>query len=102
VYRKDGTVYGKSIKTGLIVTTGAPVKVVQQEHVAHISQITRLVGFVFGSSEWIGAHDTQQVEDYSKYDIRVCVPAEKIRHRKEQFPRDLQAAFELGKRIASK
>jgi multimeric flavodoxin WrbA len=102
VYRKERTVYGKSIKTGLIVTTGAPAQMVQQAYTPLLSQLTGLVGGVFGSSEWVGSHDTLQVDDYSKYDIQICIPEEKIKHRKEQFPRDLQAAFELGKRLASK
>jgi multimeric flavodoxin WrbA len=102
VYRQERTVYGKSIKTGLIVTSGAPEQVVKQAYAPLLNQVTGIVGGVFGKSEWIGSHDTVQVDDYSKYDIRIHVPEEKIRHRNEQFPKDLEAAYDLGKRIASK
>jgi hypothetical protein len=65
-------------------------------------QITGLLTLAFGSCELVGAYDTQQVDDYANYDIQICVPAEKYKRRKEQFPLDLQEAFELGKRIATK
>jgi multimeric flavodoxin WrbA len=102
VYRKEVTVFGRRIRTGLVVATGAPEAVVRPDYGAMLAHLTGLLGGVFGSCEWIGHHDAQQVEDYGQYDIQVCVPAEKIRHRKEQFPVDLQKAFELGKRVASK
>jgi multimeric flavodoxin WrbA len=102
VYRNDRTVYGKKIKTGVIVTTGAPAQAVQQMYIPTIKQITGQIGGIFGSCEWIGSYDTVQVDDYSQYDIQFSVPADKIKHRKEQFPIDLQAAYDLGKRLASK
>jgi hypothetical protein len=37
--------------------------------------VTGQVGGIFGSCEWIGAHDPVQVDDYSKSDIQICVPA---------------------------
>jgi multimeric flavodoxin WrbA len=102
VYRSDRTVFGKKIKTGLIVTTGAPPQAVETMYTPLLKTITDFVSGVFGSCERIGSYDTLQVEDYSKYDIQICVPAEKHKLRKEQFPKDLLEAYELGKRLASK
>jgi multimeric flavodoxin WrbA len=102
VYRKDRTVYGKKIKTGIVVAAGAPAQMVEQMYTPLLTHLTEVLGSVFGSCERVGHYDAQQVTDYSEYDIQVCVPAEKYRHRKEQFPIDLAAAYELGKRLATK
>jgi multimeric flavodoxin WrbA len=102
VYRAERTAFGRRIRTGLLVATGMPEDGARASYAAMLAHLTGLVGAVFGSCEWIGHHDAQQVEDYAQYDIQVCVPAEKMRHRRERFPVDLQRAFELGKRLASK
>jgi multimeric flavodoxin WrbA len=102
VYRPERTVFPKPIKTGLIVTSGAPAQMVQQMYTPVLNLVVGQVGGIFGSCEWIGAHDTVQVDDYSKYDIQICVPEEKRKHREKQFPLDLAAAFDLGKRLTTK
>jgi multimeric flavodoxin WrbA len=101
-YRDGVTVFGRKIRTGLLISTGAPEATIKEHCAAMLAQLTWFMGTVFGSCEWTGHHDAQQVADYGQYDIQMCVPAEKYRHRKEQLPIDLQKAFELGKRIAGK
>jgi multimeric flavodoxin WrbA len=102
VYRTDRTVYGKKIKTGLVVTGGAAPQVVESMWNPLLTHLTDLVGSIFGSCERLGSYDTVQVDDYSKYDIQIGVPGDKHKRRKEQFPQDLLAAYELGKRLTSK
>jgi multimeric flavodoxin WrbA len=102
VYRKELTAYGKKIKTGIVVAAGAPGQIVEQMYTPVLTLFTDFMTQIFGSCERVGHYDAQQVTDYSEYDIKVCIPAEKYQHQKEQFPIDLAAAFELGKRLATK
>jgi putative NADPH-quinone reductase len=101
-YRKDGAVFGKKIKTALIVAAGAPQAHVEQLYQPLLKQLTGGMTALYGSCELLGSYDTLQVNDYSKYDIQICDPADKHRRRKEQFPIDLDPAYELGKRLATK
>jgi multimeric flavodoxin WrbA len=101
-YRKDSSVFGRKIKTGLVVTTGAPETMVNQMYQPLLKQLTGLFTGIYGSCEFVGSYDTLQVSDYSKYDIQICDPKEKHRLRKERFPVDLKNAYELGRKVATK
>lgn len=46
--------------------------------------------------------DTLQFDDYSKYRAAKFSEQAKRAHRAEQFPRDLEAAREIGRRLAGK
>ena len=52
-----------------------------------------------GPTEYLYAADTLQVNDYSQYNWTVFDPASKVKSRKEQFPLDLQRAYEAGRNI---
>ena len=54
---------------------------------------------IFGYSETLCAYDTYQFSDYSRYDVTAFKEEDKARQREEQFPKDLQNAYELGKRL---
>ena len=55
---------------------------------------------MFGSCEVLNAQGTWQFyPDYSKYDASAVDLEEKQWYRDNQWPKDLQAAYELGKRI---
>ena len=54
---------------------------------------------MFGSCEVLNAHGTWQFPDYSKYDASAVDLEEKQWYRDNQWPKDLQAAYELGKRM---
>jgi multimeric flavodoxin WrbA len=49
----------------------------------------------------VWANDTWQFEDYSAYDVAADLDR-KGRQREEQFPKDLQAAYDLGVSLAEK
>lgn len=57
---------------------------------------------IFNSSfvEALYVHDTFQFNDYNKYESAMFDPVHKAEVKKTQFPRDLDAAFELGRRLA--
>ena len=54
---------------------------------------------MFGSCEVLNAYNTWQFPDYSKYDSSAVDIAEKQWYRDNQWPKDLLAAYELGKRM---
>ncbi len=55
-----------------------------------------------GSSEYYAACDTLQFEDYSRYAAGTFNEAHKKKSREEQFPKDLQAAYDIGFRLIEK
>ena len=52
-----------------------------------------------GRSEYYAACDTLQFEDYARYAAGTFNEAHKRKVREEQFPKDLQAAYDMGKRL---
>ena len=52
-----------------------------------------------GSSETYAACDTLQFEDYTRYAAGSFHEAHKRKVREEQFPKDLQAAYDIGFRM---
>ena len=101
-YRKEGTVFGRKIKTGLIVTMGAPKVAAEGPYKPMIQLMQGVIGGTYGSCETMCACNMSLVDDYSKYDIQTQNPAEKQRIRREEFPKELEKAYELGKRVATK
>ncbi len=55
-----------------------------------------------GSTQYYAATDTLQFEDYSKYHAAGFSEKQKRRRRQEQFPKDLAAAFDIGKELAQR
>ena len=54
---------------------------------------------MFGPTEILYSFDTYQFNDYSRYDA-VMIPAEHKKQMHEtQFPKDLENAYEMGKRL---
>lgn len=51
---------------------------------------------IFGSGETLLSFDTYQFKDYSKVVATRFNPEEKLKRRKEVFPKDCQKAFEMG------
>ena len=55
---------------------------------------------IFGDKcKSIFAFNTQQVKDYKKYALTIFNAEEKYRSRKEQFPKDLQNAYNCGREL---
>jgi len=96
-YNKDhGTTYPKRPKVGWVFTMNAPGKVYRDYFAGLIAMTNRIIG----DSEYVMAYQTQQFEDYSQYAATMFdVDMVKKRHI-EQFPRDCEAAFDMGKRLA--
>ncbi|GHV39824.1 flavodoxin family protein [Clostridia bacterium] len=88
--------YPKQTKIGWIFTMNAPGEVYKD----FFAGLVGMTGRIIGDSEHVIAYHTQQFEDYSKYAATMFdVDMVKQRHI-EQFPKDCEAAFEMGKRLA--
>ncbi len=65
------------------------------------SQMERLLSlFYFMPVHRVTAFDTYQFTDYAKYESSAFSEPAKRRQKEEQFPQDLQEAFETGIKVA--
>jgi len=96
-YNKDRTpTYPKRAKVGWIFTMNAPGDFYKDFFAGLIGLTERIIG----SSEYVMAYQTQQFGDYSKY-AATMFDVEMVKRRHiEQFPKDCEAAFDMGKRLA--
>ena len=103
VYDENHTsLFKKKIKVGLIYTMGAPENVIKQMGYEKLfNDNERLMQRMFGETESLVVTDTYQFDDYSKYVSTAFDPEEKLKRRKEQFPKDCQKAYEMGVRLAT-
>ena len=91
-----------TLPTGLIFTMNANEQQFKAYHYdVVLGDNEASLNAVFGYSETLYAFDTYQYTDYSKYDCDLFDEAHKAKIRAEQFPKDLEKAYELGKRLAT-
>jgi multimeric flavodoxin WrbA len=103
---KDGVrqkVLDKVIPSAFIFTMNCPEDFMDQADyttiLAHNEGNTkRLLGYC----ETLYSCDTYQYKDYSKMDCDMFDEKKKAQHKEEQFPIDLETAYELGKRLIQK
>ena len=94
---------GKKIPTAFICTMGAPAQYYEAMNYDILLGITgKFLQDIFGDNENLIVKDTYQFLDYSKYAVADSTHEYKKGVLENQFPKDLQAAFELGKRLAEK
>ncbi|MDR0293591.1 MAG: flavodoxin family protein [Oscillospiraceae bacterium] len=96
-YNKDRTpTYPKRAKIGWVLTMNAPGEYYKEFFAGLVGLAEHTVG---DESEYVMAYQTQQFEDYSQYAATMFdVDTIKNRHA-EQFPKDCEAAYEMGKRL---
>lgn len=91
-----------TLPVGVIMTMNATEEQFKQHHYdVVLGDNEWSLRAVFGYSETLYAFDTFQYTDYAKYDCDLFDPVHKAKVRDEQFPKDLQAAYEMGKRLAT-
>ena len=66
---------------------------------AIVAQGKRLMEHFFAPCEIFLCCDTKQVNDYSRYEFDVFDVPAKLKRHEEVFPKDLERAFALGKRL---
>ncbi|MCR4818046.1 MAG: flavodoxin family protein [Fretibacterium sp.] len=100
---EERSILTKVIPTAMIYTMNCPENLAGQiNYPTLLSPNEQALKLLFGYCETLCAHDTYQFSDYSRYDVTMFNEAEKAKQREEQFPKDLQNAVELGKRLVEK
>ena len=90
----------KTIPTGIIFTMNIPENWLEQwNYPTILNENVNSLNHVLGYAEGLYACDTYQFDDFSKYDCDLFNEADKAKARDTQFPKDLQKAFDLGKRL---
>ena len=90
----------KTIPVGFIYTMNVPQDFMEQAKYMDALQFAEGdMRRLFGYCESISANDTVQFDDYTKYINTVFDVEHKKQVQKEQFPKDCQNAFELGRRL---
>jgi len=93
--------FPKKISTGFIYTMGMPEELIDKVgYRPRFTSIELFLARIFGSGETLLSFDTYQFKDYSKVVATIVNPEEKLKRRKEIFPKDCQKAFEMGARFA--
>ena len=102
-YMPNGRILDKTIPTAMIYTMNVQEEQKEMFNYSTIMSNNRIpLELVYGDFEDLWVCDTYQFYDYSKYDCDVFDADHKLKQKEEQFPKDLEKAFELGKRIALK
>ena len=97
------SLFKKKIRTGIIYTMAAnerQVKEMGYEQNLHLME--KFIGKIFGETESLFVIDTCHFEDYSQYVSNFFNAEDKQKWRQEEFPKDCQKAFEMGKKIVQK
>ena len=98
-YDKTPPYFTGHVNCGFIYTMNCPEQFADCQQYAYENNCNQLRN-LGGAHEWIMANETWQWEDYSLYAGGMFdVPAKKKRHE-EVWPKDLERAFDFGKRLA--
>ena len=91
----------RNIPAGLIFTMNCPEDMANQfGYPAILAPNEAFLKMIFGYCETLNSYDTYQFSDYSKYDCNVFDEKHKAEVREKQFPKDMERAFELGKKLS--
>ena len=98
--REERTLLKKTVPTAMIYTMNCPEALMgQMNYPALLSPNEQALRMLFGYCETLCACNTYQFADYSRYEMTLFKEEDKAKQRDEQFPKDLQNACELGKRL---
>ncbi len=105
-YHEDGKqkVYrDKVIPTGMIYTMNCPRDLMENwNYPAILSDTANIMGQIMGHNELLYICNTYQFADYDRYEFNLFDEAEKRAYRDAHFEEDLQAAYELGRRLVER
>ena len=90
----------KTIPTGVIFTMNCPEELAAQiNYPTSLEENVKSLNHIMGYAEGLYSYDTYQFSDYTKYNCDLFDEEAKAKVREEQFPKDLEKAFDLGKRL---
>ena len=90
----------KIIPTGIIFTMNCPESMAKEiNYPITLGESVNNFEHIMGYAEVLYSYDTKQFADFSKYNCDVFDEETKNRIQKEQLTKDLEKAYELGKRL---
>lgn len=89
----------KRLKTAMIYTMNEPETLSNQMFLDMFDKTEFMITTVFEKPVRIFAYDTYQFSDYDKYVMETYDKNKKLKQKEQQFPKDLQKAFEAGKNM---
>ena len=94
--------FPRRLPTAFIYTSGAPRGLIEQVR-AGLNPCEGLMDRVFYEKpEALFSYNTWQFQDYDKYEHSAFDLGDKAKQKDEQFPRDCEAARQLGARLAQR
>ena len=89
-----------TIPVGLIFTMNVPENLMEQYNYPTLLGVNEMcLNMVYGHCETLYICDTYQFSDYSKYDCNMFNAEHKKTVKETKFPKDLEKAYDLGKRL---
>ena len=92
----------KRLKTAMIYTMNVTEELANQMYPDMYNRTEFMIETVFTKPERIFAYDTYQFSDYDKYVVETFDKNKKLKQKEEQFPKDLQKAYEAGVKMVDK
>jgi multimeric flavodoxin WrbA len=93
----------KIVPSAFIFTMNCPRDLMaENDYETILSHNEKNMGRLLGYCETLYSCDTYQYKDYSRMDGNMFKEEAKAKHRDEQFPVDLQNAYDLGVRLVNK
>lgn len=97
------TILDRTIPVGMIYTMGCPEQMLAECHYPEMfGETEKFLKMLLGYGETVYTINAYQFDDYSKYDVAEYVEPMRAKYRAEQYPEDLQCAYELGERLVQK
>ena len=87
------------VDVGIILTMNAPRQYFDSLYQTKADEVAQIFKGLNGEVEVYASCDTLQVNDYSKFNMAGFDEAHKKEMRKNQFPLDLENAFNMGTRL---
>lgn len=105
IYSEDiPTVFPKKLPTGFIYSMNITKEQSERVHVpSNLEKYQRSITEILGyKPELLYVYNTWQFSDYSKYESSIFSEEDKRKQRKEQFPLDCKAAYDMGVLLAKR
>lgn len=86
-----------TVPVGFIYTMNCPEQMRENFYGPMFKSVEGYLSHIFGSCHAVYSTNTYQYKDYSRYDVNLFREEDKRKWRDEQFPKDKQKSYELGK-----
>ena len=90
----------KTIPTGVIFTMNCPEELAKNiNYMTRLGENVKSLNHIMGYAEGLYSYDTTQFADFSKYNCDLFDETHKLEVQKTQFPKDLENAYNLGRKL---